>query len=176
MPTLETDRLLLRPPAAEDFDAWAEFCADEAVARFLGGVLDRAGAWRNMCIMTGAWTVRGFSVFSVIEKSSGRWIGRVGPWQPEGWPGTEVAYSLVREAWGKGYAYESVAAAVDWAFRDLGWSEVIHCIVPENEKSRRVAARLGARILRKARLPAPLNFETDIWGQTQDEWRARHPN
>jgi RimJ/RimL family protein N-acetyltransferase len=176
MPTLETDRLLLRPPSAEDFDAWAEFCADEAVARFLGGVLDRAGAWRNMCIMTGAWTVRGFSVFSVVEKSSGCWIGRVGPWQPEGWPGTEVAYSLVRDAWGKGYAYEAAGAAVDWAFKDLGWSEVIHCIVPANEKSQRVAARLGARILRKARLPAPLNWETDIWGQTRDEWRARHPN
>ena len=95
MPKLETDRLLLRPPAAEDFEAWAEFCGDEVVQRFLGGALDRAGAWRNMCIMTGAWTVRGFSIFSVIEKSSGRWIGRAGPWHPEGWPGTEVAYSLV---------------------------------------------------------------------------------
>ena len=173
MPTLETDRLLLRPPLAEDFDAWAAFCADEEVSRYLGGALDSVGAWRNMCIMTGAWTVRGFSVFSVIEKSSGRWIGRVGPWQPEGWPGTEVAYSLVRDAWGKGYAYEAAAAAVDWAFKDLGWSEVIHCIVPENKKSQRVAARLGARILRKAHLPAPLNFETDIWGQTRDEWLLR---
>jgi len=173
LPTLETARLLLRPPIAEDFEAWAAFCADEEVARYLGGALDRAGAWRNMCAMTGAWTVRGYSVFSVIEKASGRWIGRVGPWYPEGWPGTEVAYSLGRNAWGKGYAYEAAAAAVEWAFEKLGWREVIHCIVPENEKSRRVAARLGARILRHARLPAPLDWETDIWGQTREEWRAR---
>lgn len=176
MPTLETARLLLRPPAAEDFDAWAEFCADEDVSRYLGGALDRAGAWRNMCTMAGAWAVRGFSVFSVIEKSSGRWIGRVGPWQPEGWPGTEVAYSLAREVWGKGYAHESAAAAIDWVFKDLGWTEVIHCIAPANKKSQRVAARLGSRILRQARLPAPLDVEVDIWGQTRDEWLARRPD
>jgi len=173
MPTLETARLRLRPPAAEDFEAWAAFCADEEVQRYLGGALDRISAWRNMCTMTGAWTVRGFSVFSVIEKASGRWIGRVGPWYPEGWPGTEVAYSLARAAWGKGYALEAVTAAVDWAFNALGWNEVIHCIVPENERSQRLAARLGARILRQARLPAPLNWETDVWGQTRAEWLAR---
>ena len=83
-------------------------------------------------------------------------------------------YGLAREAWGKGYAQEGVSAAMNWAFKDLGWSEVIHCIDPANEQSRRVATRLGARILRKARLPAPLNWEVDVWGQTRDEWLARH--
>jgi RimJ/RimL family protein N-acetyltransferase len=175
MPTLETDRLVLRPPAPEDFDAWAEFCGDEVAHRFLGGALDRAAAWRNMCIMMGHGVARGFSVFSVIEKASGRWVGRLGPWRPEGWPGTEVMYGLARETWGKGYAHEGASAAVDWAFKNLGWTEVIHCIDPLNEKSQRVAARLGARILRKGRLPAPLNWEVDVWGQTRDEWRARHP-
>ncbi|HLL27155.1 MAG TPA: GNAT family N-acetyltransferase [Xanthobacteraceae bacterium] len=176
MPTLETARLLLRPPIAEDFDAWADFCADEEVSRYLGGALDRASAWRNMCTMTGAWAVRGFSVFSVIEKSSGRWIGRVGPWQPEGWPGTEVAYSLARKAWGKGYAREATSAAVDWAFKHLAWREVIHCIHPKNERSQQVATRLGSRILRQARLPPPLDVEVDIWGQTRSEWLARNPD
>jgi len=173
MPILETDHLVLRPPVPEDFDAWAEFCADEIACRFIGGALDRATAWRNMCVMMGAWTARGYSVFSVIEKESGRWIGRLGPWRPEGWPGTEVIYGLAREAWGKGYASEGVAAAIDWAFKTLGWTEVIHCIDPLNDRSQRVAARLGSRILRKARLPAPLNVEVDVWGQTLDDWLAR---
>jgi RimJ/RimL family protein N-acetyltransferase len=175
LPTLETQRLLLRPPLSEDFDAWAEFCGDEEAHRFLGGALDRASAWRIISMMTGAWTVRGFSYFSVIEKASGRWVGRVGPWQPEGWPGTEVAYGLARQAWGKGYAHESASAAMDWAFKQLCWTEVVHCIDPANEPSQRVAARLGARILRKARSPAPLNWQVDVWGQTRDEWLARHP-
>jgi hypothetical protein len=38
--------------------------------------------------MAGAWAMQGFAMLSVIEKATGRWVGRAGPWQPEGWPGT----------------------------------------------------------------------------------------
>lgn len=172
-PTLETERLILRAPAKEDFEAWADFCADEEAARFIGGRQDRIGAWRIMSVMTGAWTVRGFSMFSVIEKSTGRWVGRLGPWQPEGWPGTEVGWGIVRDAWGKGYATEGAAAAIDWAFDALGWDEVIHTIEPANVNSQKVAQRLGSRILRQAVLPAPMSVAVDCWGQSRDEWLAR---
>ena len=46
-PTLETERLILRPPAPEDFEAWAEFAADEETMRHLGGPQARSMAWRN---------------------------------------------------------------------------------------------------------------------------------
>ena len=89
-PMLETARLILRPPQSEYFEPWAAMMADEEAARFIGGRLSRAEAWRSLCTVAGAWTIRGFSVFSVIERESGRWIGRIGAWQPEEWPGTEV--------------------------------------------------------------------------------------
>ena len=38
-PILETQRLILRAPAPEDFDAWADFAADEETMRYLGGVI-----------------------------------------------------------------------------------------------------------------------------------------
>jgi RimJ/RimL family protein N-acetyltransferase len=173
MPLLETDRLILRPPQAEDLDAWAAFAADAEVQRFLGGVQDRAVTWRSLRLMAGAWAVDGFSMFSVIEKSSGRWIGRLGPWCPEGWPGTEVGWGLAREAWGKGYATEGATAAIDWAFDTLGWTEVVHTIVADNVNSQRVAQRLGSTILREDRLPAPINQATVVWGQSREQWRAR---
>lgn len=172
-PYLETERLILRVPKAEDFEPWAAFCADAEVGRFLGGAQDRIGAWRTMCAMAGAWIVRGFSMFSVIEKATGRWVGRLGPWQPEGWPGTEVGWSLSREAWGKGYACEGAEAAIDWAFETLGWTEVIHTIEPANVNSQRVAQRLGSTILRQAALPAPINAPVDVWGQSREAWLAR---
>jgi RimJ/RimL family protein N-acetyltransferase len=173
-PTLETARLVLRPPQSEDLDAWAAFGADEETMRHIGGVQSRSTAWRNMCAVLGAWTVRGFSMFSVIEKASGRWIGRLGPWQPEDWPGTEVGWGIAREMWGRGYATEGAAAAIDYVFDELGWSEVIHCIEPSNAASRAVAERLGSRVWRQDRLPAPFDAAVvDIWGQTRDEWRAR---
>ncbi|MDP3750106.1 MAG: GNAT family N-acetyltransferase [Phenylobacterium sp.] len=172
-PTLETERLILRPPIAADFEPWAAFVADEEAGRFLGGAQPRPVAWRGMCTMTGAWTVAGFSMFSVVEKSSGDWVGRLGPWSPDGWPGTEVGWGIAREHWGKGYAPEGAAAAIDWAFDHLGWTEVIHCIDPGNTNSQNVARRLGSSILRHAVLPPPLNDSVDVWGQTREQWRAR---
>ncbi len=173
LPVLETPRLILRPVRAEDFDAWAEFMADPEAARFLGGALTRPAAWRGFIMVAGAWAMQGFAMFSVIEKATGRWIGRLGPWQPEGWPGTEIGWGLCRAAWGKGYATEGAAATIDWAFDHLGWTEVIHCIAPDNEPSKAVARRLGSRFRGLDRLPAPIDTEVEIWGQTREEWRDR---
>jgi RimJ/RimL family protein N-acetyltransferase len=173
-PILETERLILRVPAAEDFEAWAEFGADEEAMRYIGGVQARSVAWRGICSVTGAWTIRGFSMFSVIEKSSGRWLGRVGPWEPEGWPGTEVGWGLARSAWGKGYATEAAVASIDYAFDVLGWTEVIHSIDNQNHASQSVAKRLGSTILRQANMPAPYtDMVCDIWGQSREQWLAR---
>lgn len=173
IPTLETERLILRAPEPADFEPWAAFLADPEAQRYLGGPQDRNIAWRTMSGMAGGWFSRGFSMFSVVEKETGRWVGRLGPWQPEGWPGTEVGWGLSRETWGKGYATEGATAAIDWAFRELGWTEVIHTIEPANVNSQKVAQRLGSRILRQAVLPAPLNLAVDCWGQSRDEWLAR---
>ena len=78
----------------------------------------------------------------------------------------------MRECWGRGYAPEAAAACIDWAFDTLGWSEVIHTISPDNANSKAVAAKLGSRFLRMDRLPAPHEFEVEVWGQTREQWRA----
>jgi RimJ/RimL family protein N-acetyltransferase len=147
---------------------------DEEAARFIGGVQPRTGAWRGLASMAGSWALHGFGMFSVIEKESGRWIGRLGPWRPEGWPGNEIGWGLVHGAWGKGYATEGAAAAADWAVTALGWDDLIHCIDSDNLASARVAERLGSTKRGRGRLPAPFeHIECDIWGQSAAEWRAR---
>lgn len=171
---LETERLILRPPVREDYEPWAAFVADEEAMRYIGGVQARSPAWRSLAAMAGSWQLQGFAMFSVIEKASGRWIGRVGPWQPEGWPGTEVGWSIVRTAWGKGYGPEAATASIDWVFDHLGWAEVIHTIDPENRNSKAVAAKLGSRYLRMDELPEPHHGKpVEVWGQSCEAWRAR---
>lgn len=171
---LETDRLILRPIEAGDFPRWAEFMADEESARHLGGPQPASTAWRGFMSMAGAWRLTGVSMLSVIEKSSGLWVGRLGPWRPHGWPGTEVGWGLHRDAWGKGYAVEGATAALDYAFDVLGWDEVIHCIAPENRASQKVAERLGSTNRGPGRMPPPFeDLAVDIWGQTRDQWKAR---
>jgi RimJ/RimL family protein N-acetyltransferase len=174
---IETERLILRPTQAQDLDGWAELMADPESSRFIGGPVPRATAWRGMMAMAGAWSLQGFAMFSMIEKASGRWIGRTGPWQPEGWPGTEVGWGVLRSAQGLGFAHEAAVAAIDWAFDTLRWDEVIHCIDPANTPSQRLAERLGSSNRGPGRLPPPFeHFEVDVWGQTRAQWRARMLN
>ncbi|HET9835547.1 MAG TPA: GNAT family N-acetyltransferase [Rhodanobacteraceae bacterium] len=172
-PVLETARLILRVPRAEDFERYAEMLADEEAARHIGGQLARPPAWRRFLQMPGAWAIQGFAMFSVIEKSSGKWLGQAGPWRPEGWPGNEVGWSFHPDAWGHGYATEAAIAAMDWAFAKLGWDSVIHCIDPANLSSQRLAQRLSSRNKGAVKMPHPYeDLATDMWGQTREEWSA----
>ncbi len=171
---IETPRLLLRVQRKEDFEYFAELQRDEEACRYIGGTAPRAAAWRKFLQMPGAWAVQGFGMFAVIEKSSNQWVGNIGPWYPEGWPGTEVGWALRRSAWGKGYAYEAAVAAIDWAFDELGWTEVIHSIDLDNVGSQQLATRLGARNRGRGQLPAPFeDVVIDIWAQSREDWRAR---
>ena len=109
-----------------------------------------------------------------IDRATGEWLGQAGPWQPEGWPGTEVGWSFKRSAWGRGYASEAAAATIDWAFDHLGWTEVIHTIGPANVASQALARRLGSTLLGPGRLPDPYaEVPVEIWGQSREQWRAR---
>src|SRR5882724_13224753 len=96
--SLETDRLILRLPRAGDFDAYAAMQADPEAARHIGGPLSRPEAWRKFLQMPGAWVIQGYAMFAVTDKAIGEWLGQLGPWYPQGWPGTEVGWAFKRAA------------------------------------------------------------------------------
>jgi RimJ/RimL family protein N-acetyltransferase len=171
---LETARLVLRPTMVQDLEGWTALMQDAETTRFIGGVQPSSLAWRSFMTMFGAWRANGYSMFSVLERDTGRWVGRCGPWCPPEWPGTEVGYTFARDTWGRGYATEAAAAAIDWAVTTLGWSDIIQTIDPANIGSQRVAAKLGATLRGPGRLPAPhQDAPVQIWGQSADQWRAR---
>ncbi|WP_315762886.1 GNAT family N-acetyltransferase [Sphingomonas sp. Y38-1Y] len=173
-PVLQTDRLILRLPEPQDFDAWAAMAAAPETMRFLGGAMAQEVAWRDFAMRRGAWDVRGFSMFSVIERDGGAWVGRIGPWQPEGWPGTEIGWGVHPAFAGRGYAHEAAVACMDFAVDRLGWTDIIHTIDPANTRSIALAERLGSRNRGPTRLPPPLaDFPVHAWGQTAAEWKAR---
>ncbi len=173
-PTLTTARLVLRPPTQDDFPAFAKMMANAEHVKFIGGALPEAMAWRQLATITGAWSLRGFSMFSVIERETGRWVGRIGPWMPQGWPGTEVGWGLAPEAMGKGYGVEAATACMDWVVDHLGWTDIIHIIDPANTPSEQLAARLGSTNLGPTRMPEPMHeLQVNAWGQSAQQWRAR---
>ena len=138
---------MLRGFTAAHVEPYVRMMADPEVTRFLGDgrPLDRADAWRQLALLIGHWELRGFGLWAVEERASGRFIGRIGCHEPDGWPGFELGYVLAREAWGRGLAREGAAAALDFARRELGRDTIISLIRPANRASIAVAEHFGAR-------------------------------
>ncbi len=147
IPVLETPRLRLRRPELRDFEAYAALSADPEVMRYIGDGLpqSRRRAWQAFTGMLGHWAVRGYGQFAVESKASGAFLGRVGLYEPDPWPGTELAWALAREHWGQGFAPEAAAAVRDWAFSALGLPRLVSVIMPANRPSIRVAEKIGER-------------------------------
>jgi hypothetical protein len=78
---------------------WANFDADENATRFFGGPKGRAAAWELFATAAGIWALRGCGLFSVFTKQSETWVGRVGPWKPEG-ATNEIGYAILSTYWG----------------------------------------------------------------------------
>lgn len=144
IPTLRTERLVLRAFRAGDFDAYAAMQADPEVRRYLGTgkPLSRAELWAALETLLGQWALRGYGFFAV--EANREYLGRIGILHPFDWPEPELAYAVVRAAWGRGVAGEAAAAVRDWAFTTHGFPRLVSFIRPANTASIRVAARIGA--------------------------------
>jgi RimJ/RimL family protein N-acetyltransferase len=158
---IETERLLLRKPRRSDARALLEAYGDPEVMRHIGSGetfdLARTRAWVDTSLRR--WRADGFGHF-VVEHRGGV-LGRVGflVWDPDAWrPGTraelgdgcavELGWLLAREHWGNGYAVEAATACRDHAFRELGLTRLISLIAHGNDRSTRVAERIGSRYVR----------------------------
>jgi RimJ/RimL family protein N-acetyltransferase len=171
MVTLETDRLVLRMLRESDLDAYAEMCGDAEVMRYIGDgqPLTRPLAWRNLAMMVGHWSLRGCGMWAAEERSSGAFVGRVGFWNPEGWPGFEVGWTLRRSYWGRGYATEGARRALRYAFTDLKQPHVLSLIHPDNAASIRVAQRLGEQLLGRTEVMGKVAL---VYRIAREEWEA----
>lgn len=146
IPTLTTERLVLRAFVQRDIDEYAAIIGDPEVTKYLGnGIpLSRGEAWRQMAMILGHWRLLGYGLWAVEEKATGALMGRIGCQQPDGFPGFELAYTLGRQFWRRGFAREGAAAALAYARNVLGRTNVISVIRPANTGSIRVAQSLGA--------------------------------
>jgi RimJ/RimL family protein N-acetyltransferase len=144
--TLETDRLVLRPFREDDVDAYLRLVnhPDAMLAHGDTEELTPLGAWRTIAAYLGHWAMRGYGPFAVQEKTTGAFVGRIGPYFPPNWPGLEIMWAVDRAHWGRGFAPEAARAARDFVFRTVGDTEVMSLINPGHTASRRVAEKLGA--------------------------------
>jgi RimJ/RimL family protein N-acetyltransferase len=171
-PTIETKRLILRAYKPEDFDVLADFMMDSEVTRYLSGrPQSRADAWRGFATIIGHWVLRGYGFWAVERKEDGAFIGRIGLWNPEGWPGMEVGWTLGRPYWGQGYATEAAQASLDYGFLKYPVEKLLSVIHVDNRASQKVAERLGeTKGERMDLLIAGQTFPVDVWEIAREKW------
>ena len=142
-PTLETDRLTLRPLEESDLEAYTEMLMQPEVRRSLRlpRTYSRSDAWRGMAQWRGQWELRGSGQWAVTERATGSFVGRAGLHCPElpDWPGMEVGWTLHPTYWGR-VRHRGGERSVAYAFEVLAVDEVFSVILPENQRSQAVGA------------------------------------
>ena len=152
-PVLETARLILRAPIASDWEPALAFMVTQR-AQYMGGPYERSDAWRGFNHVVGHWVTRGYGMFTYCDKTTGRPMGFVGPFYPEGWTEPEIGWSIwSSEDEGKGFVLEAAQAARGYVYEVLNWSTAISYIDPDNARSMALARRLGCEIDPNGTLP-----------------------
>jgi RimJ/RimL family protein N-acetyltransferase len=153
-PSLETDRLLLRPwRPAEDLDALAAINADPAVMRWVtpNRPLRREESADFLDRAIRHWDEHGFGLWAIVprDEPGGGCVGFAGlaipSFLPAVLPAVEVGWRLASLAWGRGYATEAARASVAFGFERLGLQSIVSIVDARNERSLRVCEKLGMR-------------------------------
>lgn len=168
---IETERLLLRRVTTDDLDELVAIHANPDITRFMGTFgQEEAIAWLRRVDQT--WHERGHGRIAITDRATGRLLGRTGLEYFPDFSETELGWTLRRDAWGQGYATEAATACRDWAFRDFEIPYLTSLIEVGNDRSNRVADRLGMTPLRN-----DVAFERSmvVHAITRDSWLALAP-
>lgn len=110
------------------------------------------------------WDDYGFGPWAAIERTTGRWVGRIGlnllhDWpQPDKW---EIGFELSPAFWGQGLATEGAREGVRFAFEEAQLQRVISVTRYDHAASRRVMEKCG------------LAFQAEVdWRGTRVAWYA----
>ena len=154
IPTVETERLILRNYRESDLDAVAAFNQTER-SHWIGGPKNRHECWRVIIGIIGHWALRGYGLWMIEEKATGKQAGAVGIIHHEGWDEPELGWSFLESAGGKGYATEAAIAVLAYERERLGKTGVVSYIKTDNAPSIRVAERMGAFDDKDTKAPWP---------------------
>lgn len=153
LPTIETERLLLRPLELRDADGMFLLDSNPKVHLYLGNnpvktIAESIGYIKNI---QEQYKTNGIGRFAVIDKESGEFIG---------WSGIkfiteeennhinfyEIGYRFREEFWGKGYAYEAAKAWRDYAFNQLKVDILYASAHIDNIGSRKILEKIGLNL------------------------------
>lgn len=150
VPVLQTARLTLWRPHADDRQGLLDLVTPEPVRRFLGNrPPSAADEYHRLQRNAGSWLLHGYGTFVCRQNGALAIIGICGvfhSWREWG-KGMddvpEMGWIFAPEVWGRGYATEAATAALDWFDRFHGPRRIACMIEQDHAASLAIAARLG---------------------------------
>jgi [ribosomal protein S5]-alanine N-acetyltransferase len=147
---LETAHLHLRPFQLADAASAFPWLSDADIMRYMptgqDDTLEQAEARVTRYIKH--QEQHGYSRWLIFERASGEAIGDAGLLYIPATGEIELGYRLTKPWWGKGLATEVAMGWLDYAFGDLGLTEIIAFSHPDNKASVRVMEKCGFTFLR----------------------------
>lgn len=157
IPTLATERMLLRPMSAEDWKPYSALMLSQR-ARYMGGPFSVRAAWGMFCADHAQWDLFGAGALMLQDRNTGNCLGQVGINSGPLFPEQELGWLVFPEAEGLGYAFEAASALLDWAKNVKRLNTLVSYIDPQNKRSCRLAERLGAALDANALRPDPTDL------------------
>ncbi len=142
-PRIETERLVLRPPAPSDAAGLVCLINDIEIARMTTRIPHPYGLADAEAFLAGQGDIDAARDRSLqIETRDGRMIGVVGAHARDE-PFPEIGYWIARTHWGRGYATEAAMAIRDWAVKAFACRALVAGHFADNPASGRVLVKCG---------------------------------
>lgn len=142
VPTIVTERLLLRPMAFADFEAYRALMMSPR-ALHMGGPFDLKSAWGMFANDAAQWQFFGHGCLMIERRDDGVVLGQVGINHGPLFPEKELGWLLYEGFEGQGFALEAARAMKHWAFTVPGLSSLVSYCDPDNLRSISLARKLG---------------------------------
>lgn len=162
IPTLKTDRLVLRPYHVDDFATYAAFMASDR-AKFMDGPYSQSQSWDAFSSDTVTWQFFGYGTFAI--EIDGALAGFVGLINPPHFPEPECGWGLYDGFTGRGIVTEAARAVLDHTFATTDLQTIVSYIDPANHASQKVAERLGG--VRDPNAASPFGPKNDVYRYTK---------
>ena len=148
IPTIFTDRLILRKIAVSDLYDVFDYSRREEVSRYLlwSPHTDPQMTKNHLRYVQTRYAKHDFFDWAVVIAESGKMIGTCGfAHLDETNNAAEIGYVLNSDYWGMGYAPEAVMRVMTFGFDTLGFNRIYARILEGNTASERVAEKCGMR-------------------------------
>ena len=180
LPTLETDRMILRRMTPNDAEAVFAYASDPEVTRYVIWETHRSieDSRAFLDLVTSKYESGGEPEWGIVYKGDHRFIGTCGIVSLEPHHArAELGYALSRDYWGRGLMAEAVCAMISFGYDKMNLNRIEARCIAQNTASSRVMEKAGMLYegtLRQRELIKGEHRDIKVYSVLRDERRGRY--